>query len=186
MLKSIVAVALLILSPVLRGADVEKADENAVIKAVVERQFTKHLPYVKKVVVASETLPLDRVRGDAWPSDAIADYSARNEQPLELTMTALRNRVSVADVPPSATWDQFADEHGDAWLVRVARPAFESADVAFVRIDVADPEMLRNSSERAILAVQFKVERTAEGWRAVSGTSRIHSARDAAPARPAD
>jgi hypothetical protein len=166
---------LLLSSTLVAAPEIDNADENAVINAAIQRHFTNHLPYVKRAVVMHETLPLDRLQTKEWPADGVADYEARNKTPLELAVTTLPNRISVAAVGAPASWEQFTAEHGDAWLVRVARPGFVSPDVALVRIDVVNPAALTSDGEKSVLGSEFTVKRTAEGWQVLTGTSTTYS-----------
>lgn len=166
------AAFLLLLTPCVVVAQT-RDDELRVIEAALQYHFNETMPYVESWVVSGKTEPLTPGAARSAFDAVRADYSTRNESPLELSELALPSAAELADlspftVPAGFDWPAFerAFPKPATYTARVSRPGFSDPTHAVVRVDTWS-----SVKQGPPLTTQIYLAKSGDRWVVVGGES---------------
>lgn len=125
-------IAALLITVVAASASAQSSsDELAVISATVLHHYDMSQPYITEpVLLGHRTEKLAPAKPNLWTPEALEAYEAANASSIDIASDIeLPKNVTVSDVA------QYRSTHNGTLVFRIARPAFVSADHAYVRYD---------------------------------------------------
>ncbi|HYK04032.1 MAG TPA: hypothetical protein VE974_19920 [Thermoanaerobaculia bacterium] len=138
------------------------ADEVAVISASVLHHYSQSQPYITEPVLLGQvTEKLAPAKPNLWTPEALEAYEAANASSIAIAAgIELPENVTIGDVT------RYRNTHNGTLVFRIARPAFVSADHAYVRYDFVPHELIPKSTYASTL---LELRKHGGQWRVVGG-----------------
>ncbi len=156
------SLALLITLLAVSASAQTRADELAVISASVLHHYDMSQPYITEpVLLGHVTEKLAPAKPNLWTPEALEAYEAANASSIAIPSDIeLPKNVTIGDVA------RYRKTHNGTLVFRVARPAFVSADHAYVRYDFVAHEQIPKSTYSSML---LELQKTGKQWKVVGG-----------------
>jgi hypothetical protein len=135
-------------------------DELAVISAAVLHHYDMSQPYITEpVLLGHVTENLAPAKPNLWTAEALEAYEAANATSIAIAADIeLPRNVTIGDVT------QYRNTHTGTLVFRIARPAFVSADHAYVRYDFVAHERTPKSIYSSMLV---ELQKNGKQWKVV-------------------
>ncbi len=137
------------------------ADELAVISASILHHYDMSQPYITEPVLLSHvTEKLAPAKPNLWTPEALEAYEAANARSIAIADIELPKNVTIGDVT------RYRQTHNGTLVFRIARPAFVSADQAYVRYDFVPHDQTPKSTYASTL---LELRKHGGQWKVTGG-----------------